>query len=351
MKITVNLGARSYDILFGSAAGGAERDALNAKIAKRNYLVVTDANVAKVTGIMAGAAHHVVLEPGEEHKHLDTVERICEAALEAGLDRTGVIVGLGGGVVGDLAGFAASIYMRGIGVIHVPTSLLAMVDSSIGGKTGADLRSGKNLVGAFHQPELVLIDPAFLTTLPKQELTNGMAEVIKYAMLFDENMFKDLHFQRDALRAAGKGAFLPIIRRCCAIKAEIVSADETEHGQRALLNYGHTFGHAVELLSGFRITHGAGVAIGMCAAGNVAIELGLWSKEEDARQKMLIEEFELPTAIPAEFSAKEMIAAMRRDKKATGGELNLVLPTAVGAGKLLKNVPEETVLHAIEATR
>ena len=253
-------------------------------------------------------------------------------------------------VVGDMTGFAAAIYMRGVGFVQIPTTLLAMVDSSVGGKTGVDIPEGKNLIGAFHQPERVLIDPDFLTTLPLGEIRCGLAEILKTGVLFDGALFSELEREPETLTVAPDYArFVPLIRRSCELKAQVVEADERESGIRALLNYGHTFGHAVELLSDFKIGHGEGVAIGMCCAGELAARTGHWKREEAERQKRAIAALGLPTALPAHCTVPAMLEAMRRDKKNRDGAITLVLPRKIGAAEVVRDMPDSEIGAALEA--
>ena len=255
-RIQVGLGDRAYEIVIGPGAR-----ALAADLTGRRNFLVTDSRVAELWGSWAAKeipqAGSFVFPAGERHKTPETVVSICRRAAELRFDRKARFVALGGGVVGDMTGFAAAIYMRGAGFVQIPTTLLAMVDSSVGGKTGVDIPEGKNLIGAFHQPEQVLIDPDFLATLPPGELRCGLAEILKTGVIFDEALFAELERDLDSLTVAPDYArFVPLIRRSCELKAQVVAADEREAGIRALLNYGHTFGHAVELLSDFSIITG-----------------------------------------------------------------------------------------------
>lgn len=254
-------------------------------------------------------------------------------------------------MTGDMAGFAAAIFMRGIAFEQIPTTLLAMVDSSVGGKTGVDIPEGKNLIGAFHQPRRVLIDPDFLRTLPQKEIRCGLAEIVKTAVLFDEKLFAEL--ERDPVSLLNPGAdmsrYAAIIRRCCELKAEVVARDEREAGIRALLNYGHTFGHAVELLSGFSISHGEAVAIGMTAAAEVAVRRGRWNRADAERQKALLAALGLPCAVPQEFDNERIIKAMEHDKKNLAGKITLVLPRRFGEAEVMRGVPMPEIVAALEA--
>ncbi|MBO5792011.1 MAG: 3-dehydroquinate synthase [Lentisphaeria bacterium] len=310
-------------------------------------LLVRDGNVPN-PGIEADG--EIVLTPGEQYKTFAAVESICRRAAQLHLTRKDLFIALGGGVTGDLTGFASAIYMRGVRFIQIPTTLLAMVDASVGGKTAADLPEGKNLIGAFHQPEAVLIDPGFLKTLSFTDLTGGMAEVVKTAVILDRQLF-------DRLEAAGESSvlapdfdsfYVELIKRCCQLKAQVVESDEKENGLRAILNYGHTFGHAVEQKSLFSIPHGAAVAIGMNAAGILAAELGMWSSSEAERQLELLKKLRLPVTVPAEFAPAELLEIMRSDKKNDSSGIRLVLPEKIGSAKTVSGIPEKMMLKAWE---
>ena len=346
--IRVGLGERAYDIVIGRGVR-----ALAAELTGRRNFLVTDSRVSELWG---GWARECLPQDGafefpagEQSKTPDTVIAICRKAAELRFDRRARFVALGGGVVGD-TGFAAAIYMRGVGFVQIPTTLLAMVDSSVGGKTGVDIPEGKNLVGAFHQPERVLIDPDFLSTLPPAEIRCGLAEILKMGVILDEELFAELEHEPETL-ADGRmpERFVPLIRRSCELKAQVVAADEREAGIRALLNYGHTFGHAVELLSDFRIGHGEGVAIGMCCAGELAAQLGRWSRAEAERQKRAIAALGLSTALPRHCSTPAMLEAMRRDKKNRDGAITLVLPNRIGEAETVRNVSDCEIASALEA--
>lgn len=348
--IRVGLGGRAYDIVIGS--GVRERAAeLDGRL-----FPVTDSRVKELYGDWLsrsfGATEPFVFPAGEGSKTFATVEAICRAAARERFDRKACFVALGGGVTGDMTGFAAAIYMRGVDFIQIPTTLLAMVDSSVGGKTGADLPEGKNLIGAFHQPKLVLIDPDFLNTLPVREIRCGLAEIIKTGVILDADLFAAL--EKDPASLTGRidpGRCTKIIRRCCECKAGVVEADEREAGVRAILNYGHTFGHAVEMLSGFSISHGEGVAIGMSAAAELAVARGTLTRVDAERQRRLLEAVGLPVALPREYSIPAVLDAMTRDKKSSGGRIRVVLPEGIGrAGVVTPEVPElAAALEAIHA--
>ena len=275
----------------------------------------------------------LLLEPGEEHKNIETYSEILAFLAEKRLTRDDVVVALGGGVTGDMAGFAAATYLRGIPYIQIPTTLLAMVDSSVGGKTAIDLPAGKNLAGAFYQPDLVLCDTDTLATLPDKQFRAGCAEVIKYAMLFDAEMFSDLMVSGPAFRPES------VIARCVEFKREIVTADEFDRGCRQLLNLGHTVGHAVEKLSGFTVLHGQAVAIGMSVIARACAENDLCSPDCSRALDDILIRFGLPVACP--YGADALAAAMTADKKRHGDAITLVVPRDVGECVLYELAADE----------
>ena len=294
---------------------------------------------------------HYNLPPGERYKTLNSIQKIYDVALEHRLERSSTMVALGGGVVGDMTGFAAATWLRGINVVQVPTSLLAMVDSSVGGKTGVNHPQGKNLIGAFHQPSLVLIDPEVLKTLPAAEFRAGMAEVIKYGVIWDAELFTQLEASKhlDQLRYVKSDLINYILTHSCQAKADVVSQDEKESGLRAILNYGHTIGHAVESLTNYRLLkHGEAVGIGMIAAGEIAVKLGLWQKADTERQNALIKKAGLPTKLPAGLDIAAIIDALQLDKKVKSGKVQFVLPTQIGAVKVTDEVPTDTIRQVLE---
>jgi len=347
-QIKVALEDRSYDIMIQAGILQKANEALETFCVKRSVLLVTDSNVDPLySDKVEGDYAKFIFPAGEKHKNINTISDICRKAVEAGLDRKSIILALGGGVCGDMAGFAAAVYMRGIDFIQIPTTLLAMVDSSVGGKTGVDLAEGKNLVGAFWQPQLVLIDPETLKTLPKEEVCNGLAEVVKYGMIYDWGFLQLLEKNIDALNNLDMDFYTEMIKRCCEIKAEVVAQDERENGLRAILNYGHTFGHAVELLSNFEIAHGAAVSIGMA----VAVELGVMTERIPEgyaeRQNALLKKIGLPIRIPAGFDAEKIYGAMLHDKKTVGSKVKLILPSGDGAVSIVDDVDKDLIILAI----
>ncbi|MFE4105244.1 3-dehydroquinate synthase [Almyronema epifaneia] len=294
---------------------------------------------------------HCILPAGERYKTLKSVQKLYDAALANRLERGSAMVALGGGVIGDMTGFAAATWLRGIAVVQMPTSLLAMVDASIGGKTGVNHPQGKNLIGAFHQPRLVLIDPQVLKTLPAREFRAGMAEVIKYGVIWDVDLFEQLEAAErlDQLRHISADLLQSILTRSCQAKAEVVAEDEKEGGLRAILNYGHTLGHAVESLTGYRsVNHGEAVAIGMVAAGQIAAEMGWWTEAECDRQLALIQKTGLPTHIPAELSINDILETLKTDKKVKDGQVRFVLPTRIGEAKVTNQVEASVIRQVSE---
>ena len=343
-KLTVALGERAYDIVVGEGLLAEAGALLAPLLARPRLFVVTDRTVASLhletlrggldtAGIGCDA---VVLPPGERSKRFRRLEALVGRLLDLGLERGDTVAALGGGVVGDLAGFAAGVLHRGTAFVQLPTTLLAQVDSSVGGKTGIDTRHGKNLVGVFHQPRLVLADTAALATLPRRQLLAGYAEIVKYALLGDRAFFAWLEAHGPEVVAAAGQARRRAVLQSCAAKAAIVAADEREAGRRALLNLGHTFGHALEAATGFGpgLLHGEAVAIGMAMAFALAAHLGLCPEEDVRRATAHMAAMGLPVhpaclALPA-LDADLLMAHMARDKKVVDGRIALVLPRAIG---------------------
>ncbi|MGC9505986.1 3-dehydroquinate synthase [Baaleninema sp.] len=297
---------------------------------------------------------HYLFPDGEEYKTLDSIRGLYDAALEAKLERSSTMVALGGGVVGDMTGFAAATWLRGIHFVQVPTSLLAMVDASIGGKTGVNHPQGKNLIGAFYQPRLVLIDPTVLKTLPEREFRAGMAEVIKYGVIWDGELFGQLEAAEtlDRIEHLSPELLREILVRSCQAKAEVVSQDEKEAGLRAILNYGHTIGHAVESLTGYtELLHGEAVGIGMVAASRLAVTMDLLDRSCDDRQLALVQKAGLPTQIPQGVDFDAIVAKLQTDKKVKDGKVRFVLPTAIGKVTVTDRVTEDLVRSALETLR
>ncbi|MEM8502663.1 MAG: 3-dehydroquinate synthase [Cyanobacteria bacterium P01_D01_bin.1] len=297
---------------------------------------------------------HCILPAGEQYKNMASIAEIHDVAYENRLERSSAMVALGGGVIGDMTGFAASTWLRGISVIQVPTSLLAMVDASMGGKTGVNHPKGKNLIGAFHQPQLVLIDPQVLETLPIREFRAGVSEVIKYGVIWDRPLFEKLEAAErlDDYTEVSDELLQTMLTHSCQAKADVVSQDVKEAGIRAILNYGHTVGHAIESLTGYsKINHGEAVAIGMVAAAKIAeeIEESAWNKSATQRQQALLEKTQLPTQLPKGISITEILAALKSDKKVKEGKVRFVLPMSVGKAFVTNQVSNKETQRVLKA--
>lgn len=285
---------------------------------------------------------------GESSKSLELFARVQERLIEHQLDRSSVVIALGGGVVGDLAGFAAAVYMRGIDYIQIPTTLQAQVDASVGGKTAINHAKGKNLIGAFHQPKSVLIDVDTLKTLPERDLRAGLIEVIKMGVIRDEYLFEMVEENLNAIIDLDAEAQIEMIARACANKADIVTKDEKESRLRMVLNYGHTFGHALETLANYDgLRHGEAVSIGMNCAARLAVNLGMFSDTDYERQRKLLNQAELPLKFPSNLTPKAICEAMYFDKKALGGRLRLILPTRIGEVVMRDDVTDTQIIEAI----
>jgi len=354
LNVTVELGARSYPIWIGP---GLLDDAprWRSALRGRHVLVVSNDVVAPlylqrvVSGLEGLAVSTLILPDGEAHKTLDSAARVFAALAGLKASRDATIVALGGGVIGDLSGFAAACWMRGIAFVQMPTTLLAMVDSSVGGKTAVDLPQGKNLVGAFHQPRAVVVDTSTLSTLPERELRAGLAEVVKYGALGDAAFFTWLDQQADALLARDAHALAEAIAKCCSQKAGIVSRDETEQGERALLNFGHTFGHALETATGYgRLLHGEAIAIGMLQAARLSTRLQRAAASDADRLQALLARFGLPISIPPGIDPQRLLDLMRLDKKNVSGRLRLILWRGIGQAEIVPDVEAEAILMVLE---
>lgn len=357
---TVEVGdAQPYTISIGPGLldDGA---LLAATLRGRHVLLVSDGNVAplyadRVTRALRSAklglrVDGYVLPAGESSKTLANFAEAIDALAAIGATRDACIVALGGGVVGDLAGFVAACWMRGIDCVQVPTTLLAMVDSSVGGKTAVDLPQGKNLVGAFHPPRAVIADTEVLLTLPPRELRAGLAEVVKYGAIRDAAFLDWIEANAAALLDSDDAALAEAVARSCRHKAEIVARDPYERGERALLNFGHTFGHAIEAEQGFgSLNHGEAVAVGMVLAAKLSAKLGLATEADAARLAALLARLELPVAIPSGLQADALLERMRLDKKADADGLRFVLWDGIGAARVVAGVPEDAVLAVLKA--
>ncbi|WP_107850696.1 3-dehydroquinate synthase [Oceanimonas marisflavi] len=352
-RLTVNLGERSYPILIAEGLmsdGALLKDAVKGK----KVLVITNEVVAPLylerllAALAPLEAESLVLPDGEQYKTLDTFNRVMGKLLESGHGRDTTLVALGGGVIGDLTGFAAACYQRGVPFIQVPTTLLAQVDSSVGGKTAVNHPLGKNMIGAFYQPELVLIDTLCLQTLPQREFAAGMAEVIKYGIIWDAGFFTWLEQNLTRLQQLDTGALSYAIRRCCEIKAEMVACDEREHGVRALLNLGHTFGHAIEAEMGYgNWLHGEAVAAGTIQACHTARLRGDMSDAEVERVRALLVQAGLPVTGPGQMTIEHYLPHMLRDKKVLAGKLRLVLPQGIGRAQVVDDVTEAQLAQVL----
>ena len=354
-ELRVELGSRSYPIRIGAGLLGDAarwRDTLGG----RHVLVISNEVVAPLylQRVTAGLGDRtfstLILADGEAHKTLDSAAQVFAALAQLKASRDATIIALGGGVVGDLAGFAAACWMRGIACVQMPTTLLAMVDSSVGGKTAVDLPQGKNLVGAFHQPRAVIADTDTLATLPGRELRAGFAEVIKYGALGDAAFFGWLERRAQDLLARDPESLAEAIARCCEHKAGIVARDETEHGERALLNLGHTFGHALETAAGYgTLLHGEAIAIGMCLAARLSAQLGRAKPDDAQRLQTLLERYGLPTRVAAGIDAQRLLDLMRLDKKNLSGRLRLILWRGIGQAEIVDGIDESAIRSVLEA--
>ena len=356
-KIRVNLESRSYEIAIesGLIESLAEySDYFNFHQA----VIITDENVAPLylstaeqqLGSLISRVDSIAIPAGEASKSVKLVEEIWNQLLQLNVDRQTAIVTLGGGVVGDLAGFAAATFARGLPFIQIPTTLLAQVDSSVGGKTGINLADAKNMVGAFWQPKFVVIDPNTLHTLDEANFTSGLGEVVKYGVIMDHSFFSNLESNIEEICKRDSAVLTRIIADCCRLKAQVVAEDELEtSGRRAILNYGHTFGHAIEKVFGYgTYLHGHAVSIGMQCAAWLANHLGMFDAESQARQTVLLEQLGCPTKL-RETDLDQLVAAMHRDKKVERGTLRLILPTEIGRVELM-DAPEDSLLRrAFEA--
>ena len=353
--VRVELGKDSYDIIIGRGLGAALADFVRSKKYSKKALVVTDSNVGPLyADAVCGRLREAGLEPivhtfpaGESSKTMAVAEEIYTRIIEHGLDRKSPVFALGGGVVGDLAGFVASTYMRGVPFVQLPTSLLAQVDSSVGGKVAVDHPLGKNLIGCFYQPDAVFIDLDLMETLPKREIATGLGEIVKYGIIYDENFFAFLEEHPDDVLALAPDATVHMIARSCEIKAAVVSEDEKEAGLRRILNFGHTMAHAIEQETGYvRYNHGEAVAIGMCGAMDISRRLHLVDEATVTRAQNLIERLGLPTKAEG-CTVDAMYAGIFHDKKTVNGKVNWVLADRIGHTIVKNDVPEDVVRAAM----
>ena len=358
--VHVSLAHRSYDIVIdhGLLAETSTRCRQWCGLdTPGSALIVTDAHLADSHAATVAVGFETdgwlvgrhVLEPGELSKSFAVAQSMFDSLVALPADRSTLVVAVGGGVVGDAAGFVAATYARGIRFVQVPTTLLAQVDSSVGGKVAVNHPQAKNLIGAFHQPAGVLIDTATLETLPERDYRSGLAEVVKYGVILDEEFFDYLEQHVTELATRDPGVLAHVVARSCELKAEVVGQDERETtGLRAVLNYGHTFAHAYEALAGYgELLHGEAVSIGMIQESRLAERLGRIDSQTTDRQIGLLEQLGLPVAAPTEHSSDEMLGRMRLDKKTTGGQLRFVLPSRMGHVELVDAIPEELVRELI----
>ena len=355
IEIPVNLGPRSYPILVGAGALSTVGPQLAKRGVGRRVVLVSDPTITRLHGdpvlrslTQAGfdLAQAAVPE-GEQAKRLDVASRLWDRLLDLGCDRTSTVVALGGGAVGDLAGFVAATYMRGMNFVQVPTTLLAQVDASIGGKTAIDHPRGKNLIGAFHQPRMVIVDPSTLTTLSEREFRSGLAEVIKHGIVLDAGYFRDLEANVPALLARDLTTLESVVAGSCRLKARVVERDEQEAELRWVLNYGHTVGHAIEAATGFqRWAHGEAVSLGIVAEARLAEHLGIGSASTTERQRALLDAVGLPVKGLAVDPAA-VVEALSRDKKRRDGRVSFVLAPAIGSFRIVQDVPPDAVRQVL----
>ena len=354
--LNVDLGDRSYPIYIGSGIL-AQQDLIKQHIVGQSVLIVTNTTVGPLyletlqQVLDAGSIrhNHIILQDGEQHKTVASVESIIDLLLQKRHDRRTTVIALGGGVVGDIAGFAASIYQRGVNFIQIPTTLLSQVDSSVGGKTGVNHPLGKNMIGAFFQPQCVVIDIKTLYTLPARELSAGLAEVIKYGLIYDADFFDWLEQNIDDLTKSDSDLLAHAIRVSCETKAQVVEQDERESGLRAILNLGHTFGHAIETVMGYgNWLHGEAVATGMMMAIDLSIREGLVDESVRSRSSALLEKASLPVKAPAEMSTEQFLDVMSVDKKTIDGNINLVLLRKLGEAFVSGDYSHDKLLQTLQ---
>lgn len=352
-KLHINLGINSYDIYFTDSFSALPQR-LHEIGAPKKLLIVTDTNVeplysGEVNNLLKASGYDssvYAFPAGEENKSMDSILGICRACMEHGLDRKSMILALGGGVVGDMAGFAAAIYMRGIDFVQLPTTLLSQSDSSVGGKTGIDFMESKNILGAFHQPRLVYINVNTLKTLPPVQFVSGMGEVIKHGIIRDAEFYTFVKDNAPLIKSLDSATLIKMAKRNCAIKADVVEQDEKENGLRAILNFGHTIGHAVESAFNFTMTHGECVGLGMIAASRIAVRRGLIDEAtlNDIAATLKVYDFKTRAAVP---DPETVYAFMQKDKKKAMGRLKFVLPTAISEVIQTRDVRDEEIFDAI----
>jgi len=350
--LKVNLEDRSYPIYIGSDVS-LDNELYSKHISSKKIALITNEQIADLylseisQTLNAFDLKTLVLPEGETEKNLETVGKAVEFLSDNGIDRDSSIIAFGGGVIGDITGFVASSYMRGIKFLQVPTTLLAQVDSSVGGKTGVNINTGKNLIGSFYQPSAVIADTRYLNSLEPNLLSEGLAEVIKYGLIRDEDFFKWLSKNTNRILALEPEIMAHLIERCCQIKAEIVSEDEREGSIRAILNYGHTFGHAIESLTDYSVySHGEAVSIGMVMAASMAARMRMLSQDDKTDIISLLESVNLPTKKP-DLNSNDFLESMKRDKKVQDGEIRLILLESIGRAIISNDYPNEILMETI----
>lgn len=356
-KLFVDLGEKSYNINFSDSFSELARSLEEISAPKRLH-IVTDTNVdalytQDVKNMLGKAGYDITsyaFEAGEENKNMDSVLGICKSCLDNGLDRKCMILALGGGVVGDMAGFAAAIYLRGIDFVQIPTTLLSQSDSSVGGKTGVDFENGKNLLGAFHQPKLVYINVSTLKTLPEREFVSGMGEVIKHGIIREGGFFEYLEKNSEKMKALETGTMIAASKINCGIKARVVEEDERENGARADLNFGHTIGHAVESALDFKLTHGECVGLGMIAVSKIALNRKMITERDFERIKNILSTYGFQTSVKLP-SDEKILKLMGKDKKKTDGKLKFVLPVKIGGVIRSSDICEKEIVLGLNEIR
>ena len=353
--LNVKLNDRGYPIFIGSELY-LDKNILLPYVEGRQVLIVSNVKVAplyleKITAMLEGVdCKNIILPDGEQYKNITTLNLIFDALLESRFNRQCVLIALGGGVIGDITGFAAASYQRGVDFIQIPTTLLAQVDSSVGGKTGVNHALGKNMIGAFHQPVAVISDYTTLDTLDDRQLAAGVAEVIKYGLINDSEFFNWIENNIDKIMARDGSALSYLIERSCANKADVVERDEKESNIRAILNLGHTFGHAIETLTGYtQWLHGEAVGIGMLMAADMSCRMGMLNQTEVSRVKQLLEKTGLPVSMPAGLKTADMISAMGVDKKVLDNKIRLVLLTSIGEAVITSDFEEKILVDTIDS--
>lgn len=361
IRIQVRAGAHSYDVVLGSQLLKDAGRLIADRIGNRQCVIITDTNIAPLfAGSLQKSLAAVGIHPslittpaGEQTKTLEQIGSICERMLAAGLDRESFVIGMGGGVIGDISGFVAAIFQRGVPHVQIPTTLLAMVDSSIGGKTGVNTAAGKNQIGAVHQPALVIDDVEILEALPQREYRQGYAEIIKHAIIADDKMFEDIAGNASALAASNVSAdaLLSLVRRNIEIKSRIVGVDEHERsGERALLNFGHTVGHGIERAGDYKMfLHGEAISLGMVAAMEISMKRAGLPAHDRTAVIQVLQRLGLPTELPKDFPRDQIIPALKFDKKFQHGEIRFVVASRIGSAQLSREVTMEDIHQAVEA--